>query len=211
MNKLFSEVCELMDDASSHLPEGLYMNLYNKLRDIKNFKEEEDKETRGIEHFNTAMGRDADDWRPSAQERREIFDPAADLAFRALYEARNLGSTYRPGAHRVRGPEAEFSRSLESDSDDELSPLPPSVLYRRAPTIRPLSHIAVAPQAPMAVVVVPEPVASPPPMPIVNITVRRCRCGSTTHMRTNHRDCRLRTVRRPPVVPVVPVDEVAAS
>lgn len=204
MNSLFTEICDLMGDASEHLPEGLYMDLFNKIRDIRDLKELVPSGT-PLRHLDIASS--ADDW-PDHIPRREIFDPAADLAFRALYEARNLGSTYRPGAHRVRGPEDEFSRSLESDSDDEL---PPSVLYRRAPTIRPLSHIAVAPQAPMAVVVVPEPVASPPPMPIVNITVRRCRCGSTTHMRTNHRDCRLRTVRRPPVVPVVPVDDVAAS
>lgn len=200
MNKLFSEVCELMDDASAHLPEGLYMNLYNKLRDIKNLKES---------HKEIILPNL--DAYPVSDAMRLIFDRGREFERRrgvpiasAVDQARALGSSYRPGANPLHLPPNIAAAIAETDTDSSDSEMEMNIddivniVVVPAPVVAPVPVPApvVAPVPVLAPVVAPVPVASPPPLPIVNITVRRCRCGSTSHMRTNHRDCPLRTNRR---------------
>lgn len=205
MNKLFSEVCELMDEASNHLPEGLYMNLYNKLRDIKNLKESPEEMILNLGSGEEGMRAIRIMFQRGVEFERRRGTPIAS----AVDQARALGSSYRPGANPLHLPPNIAAAIAETDtdtdsSDSEMEMDMADIVVVPAPVVVPVPAPAVAPiVVPVpAPIVVPEPVASPPPLPIVNITVRRCRCGSTTHMRTNHRDCPLRTTRpRAPVAP----------
>ena len=163
METKFREISELMDDSNDKMPEGTYLAIYDKLKELRDESKKNTEVDSDDDNYYERGGLwfANDQWR-IWQVRYEELNKETEELQRSnnvlYYVGKNLEKDLAESAKEVADLEKE--RDEYEHKNKELED-----------KIKELEEAAK--------------------MPTVTKKVAQCKCGSTTHLRTNHKSCRL--------------------
>ena len=163
MDTKFREFSELMDDVNDKMPEGTYLAIYDKLKELRDESKKDTEVDSDDDNYYERGGLwfANDQWRIWQVRYEELNKETEELrrSNNVLYNVgKNLKKHLNGSAKEVTDLEKE--RDEYEHKNKELED-----------KIKELEEAAK--------------------MPTVTKKVGQCKCGSTTHLRTNHKSCRL--------------------
>jgi chromosome segregation ATPase len=163
METKFREFSELMDDVNDKMPEGTYLAIYDKLKELRDeSKKNTEVESDDDDYYERGgLWFANDQWRLWQVRYQELNKETVDLR-RSNNVLHNTGKNLEKELA-----ESEQQRDEYEHKNKELE----DKIKERDDKIRELEEAAK--------------------MPVVTKKVAQCKCGSTTHLRTNHKSCRL--------------------
>ena len=202
-NRTFKEIIDIMEDVSGKMPEGDYINLYNKIRDLKKTCDSRQSQEARLESFHEGYA-----------------EAESDLQ----YERNAAVYQYQEKCARLTVEISEYKKELDleqerfqeiydlnKDNDEEIANLK-TELDKRKREVYELTAIRARDKQAFAcmnaklscqIAEMKKTIeifneekrerakASADKSKPVLLTNKRCKCGSTIHFRTNHKDCRL--------------------
>ena len=158
---MFNEIVDIMEDVSGKMPEGNYITLYNKIRDLKKLCDSQYSKEKLMEYFNDGYE-----------------EAESDLA----YERGNAIHQYKVKCARLIVENSEYKNELSLERENHQNN---KQEYEERNNTLKLKQTRMKKENDILKI------TKKKKKNENTFKLRQCKCGSKTHFRTNHKSCRL--------------------